>query len=822
VDAWSGDFASAAKCTQLISDARAGHFNALVVQVRRRGDAFYRSLLEPRNSGISASFDPLEDLISKAHDTSGGQARIEIHAWIVTYNIWNNQFTPPAVSTPPHPYNAHPEWLTRDASGATWDGSNYALDPGHPGVQQHTRDVAMDLVARYDIDGLNWDYVRYAGSNWGYNETAVARFNALTGRAGIPSSADDAWKQFRRDQVTALVRRVYLDAIAIKPRIKLSADTITWAPGPTSDAAWYASSAAWNSVLQDWRGWMEEGILDLNLPMNYFDHGVRSGDYLNWSAFAKNHRFGRHVAIGPGLYLNAASNAIVQLREFRQASAAGNRADGVCGYVYKELNAGNAVPRAEFLAALTQPSALDAIHPPVFEAKATPPPMPWKTSPTHGHLRGFVELAADSARLDGATVRLSGPATRTLSTDANGFFGAVDLPAGSYSITATYPGLESATTHASITAGSVTSSTLALAQSAADQLIGNIRAFPGAFSGIVAWQLAQPVSCWVEYGTTPELGLSTPPQSGVSTQRHVLLVELGSAPEVFYRVVAKPVATELRSRIHSFRMASSDLIVDSTSALLSGSWIAGTSSADKWSTNYHYATTSAGSATATATFIARIETPGRYDVYAWNPGGSNRSTNAPFEIRSEAGSIVVRISQTPMHAGWRLLAAGVPLLRGTNAWVRLGNSTGESSKVVLADAVKWAYAPNQDPPPAGNVPDWWARFYFNTPIPGGTDPDLDGFSNASEFIAGTAPDDAGSRLGFSAVAAPGTGVLLRVLPAFRDRAYQLEKRAEAASGPWLMPESPAIHFEPDGSGTFLLTPPMGPAAFHRLKVGLKP
>ena len=56
----------------------------------------------------------------------------------------------------------------------------------------------------------------------------------------------------------------------LKAEVSHTADTITWAPGPTSDAQWYSSSAAWNSVLQDWRGWMEEGILDLNVPMNYF------------------------------------------------------------------------------------------------------------------------------------------------------------------------------------------------------------------------------------------------------------------------------------------------------------------------------------------------------------------------------------------------------------------------------------------------------------------------------------------------------------------------------------------------------------------------
>lgn len=168
-----------------------------------------------------------------------------------------------------HPFRRHPEWLTRSAGGATWDGANYAFDPGHPGVQQHTFDVALDLVRRYDLDGLHWDYVRYAGKDWGYNVVAVRRFNARHGRTGKPASTDPDWLQFRRDQVTALVRKVYLAALAEKPALKISAATITFAPG-ISDTAQWPRSAAYSDVLQDWRAWMEEGILDWNLPMTYF------------------------------------------------------------------------------------------------------------------------------------------------------------------------------------------------------------------------------------------------------------------------------------------------------------------------------------------------------------------------------------------------------------------------------------------------------------------------------------------------------------------------------------------------------------------------
>ncbi len=822
VDAWSGDFASPSKCSQLISDARAGNFNALIVQVRRRGDAFYNSLFEPKNSSISSSFDPLADLIRKAHDTAGGQPRIEIHAWIVTYNIWNNQATPPGASSPPHPFNAHAEWLTRDVNGATWDNTHgvYAFDPAHPEVQRHTFNVAMDLITRYDLDGLNWDYIRYNGPTWGYHPVAVARFNARSGRTGIPPKDDEAWKQFRRDEVTALVRKVYLHAIALKPHLKLSADTITWAPGPQSGADWYASGA-WTEVLQDWRGWMEEGILDLNVPMAYFNHATRATDFLRWSAFAKNHRYGRHVAIGPGLYLNVASNAIVQLREFRQPTTTGAKADGVCGYVYKLLNVDNAVPRSEFLAALTQPSAYDPIQPAVFAEPALPPPMPWKTTPTRGHVLGQVRHRLNGTDLDGATVRFSGPVTRTLTSDGTGFFGAVDLLPGTYTLTASFPGLDPVTTNCLVTAGLVTTRDLELGPALADQVIRQIESFPGRTAAIVSWQLSDPVPAFVEYGSTTNLGLVTPILANSSTNREALLTPLPAGQDVHFRVVARTAGGDVRSRLHVLRTAG-DVILDNPAAAFAGSWTTGTSAVDKYAANYQYAGTTTGSATATATYTPLLQTPGRYDLYVWAPGGSNRSTNAPFEIGYDGGQQTVRLNQTPQHAGWRLLLANRPFRRGEHGYVRLANHTGESGKVIMADAVRWAYAPGQDPAPPGEVPDWWAAYYFGSPVAGSIDHDGDGASTHAEYWMGTAPTVASSRLLVQIEAADPGQVRLRFQPAYQDRLYRLQVRDALGGDSWTTRQDLSPSFESDGSGIFLLTPPADARLFLRVEVTLAP
>ena len=462
VDAFGSGFKNSAEVTAMIDNVRAANANMLVPEVRKRGDAYYLgSPYEPKATDMAAGFDSLQEIIDKAHDTSGGKARIDVHAWIVSYKIWGSELTAPAASTPPHPFNAHPDWLTQDYNGASWDGTSYSFDPGLPEVQKYTYNVCLDIIARYDIDGFNFDYIRYTGNDWGYHPVTVARFNSRHARTGKPAPTDPLWLQFRRDQVTALVRKVYLNAIALKPGIKISADTITWGNGPTSDASWRSSSSAYTDVLQDWRSWMEEGILDLNIPMAYYRQHELPNAYLTWMNFAKDRKFNRHLAVGPGIYLNYTTNAIAQMRLTRNASPSGNSAEGVCGYVYKQPdNQGTSF--ATFRNYLTTPGAMDPITPPMFSTAAPVPVMPWKNAPATGHLKGFVYGGSATNALDGAAVSISGAASRNQTNDATGFYGFVDLAPGAYTINATCPGYLPTSNNVTITAGSVTTRDLML------------------------------------------------------------------------------------------------------------------------------------------------------------------------------------------------------------------------------------------------------------------------------------------------------------------------------------------------------------------------
>ena len=489
----------------VVQRAKAAKANAIFAQVRRRGDAWYVTPFEPKFANIVAGFDPLADLINEAHAN-----QIEVHAFVIMGSIWISTLTPPSITLPAsplHAFNQHGgydpvtkqivpgpnNWLTRtllpDGAASSFQGhrigSDFWIDFGHPDAEAYTVDVMMHLVRSYQIDGLHFDRIRYPefaasgqtptnGTNIGYNAVSVARFNARHGKTGNPATGDPLWMQWRRDQVSNVVRRVYLNAIAERPSLKVSAALIAFgggpacAPGPNCQTdldAWRNAEAYWR-VYQDWRAWTEEGILDIAIPMNYKREHIaaQATQFTQWSNWLKDHQYSRAGMIGLGSFINPVEGTLRQVRSsLLQPSPQGNMAKGVIffsmatsnslvtnGVTSTQLPNPFSVPPnqvtplrsyAEFASALAtgkSVNGLTAYEDPVlnpeavFAQTAIIPAHSWKTSPTRGHLMGFARRA-DASVLDTATVtikNLETNAVRTTATDGGGFYGGVDLPPG--------------------------------------------------------------------------------------------------------------------------------------------------------------------------------------------------------------------------------------------------------------------------------------------------------------------------------------------------------------------------------------------------------
>lgn len=429
VDGFHAGIRTAAEADQLVADAKTAGLNALIVQVRRRGDALYTKSFEPpvEDPAYAPDFDGLAYLVEKAH-----AAGLEVHAWMNAAPLWRNQ---PPPKDPRHVFNRHgpsaigpDNWLTRDPSGNMVFPVGYFLDPGHPGAASHIASVARNLVSNYAIDGIHLDYIRYPetadfksdGAPVGYSEVSLDRFrkrHGLSNSTPPPAMNDTRWSDWRREQVTQLVRRIYLEVMEVNPRIRVSAAVISWGEGPADPREW-PRSHAYNRIYQDWQGWLKEGILDLAVPMNYFkqaDAGRRAW-YERWIEFEKRGKHGRHMAVGIGAYMNTTQDNLDQLRRAMAPARRGrHRVEGFSLFSY--ANNAKTLPELRKL----------------FPSPASVPPMQWKERPDRGYLCGIV------AGADGENVRIErkiwwGWSRKAVTTDGNGFFGVVGLKPGFYRV----------------------------------------------------------------------------------------------------------------------------------------------------------------------------------------------------------------------------------------------------------------------------------------------------------------------------------------------------------------------------------------------------
>jgi len=432
VDGFNDGFKTPAQCDMLLHRLRAMHCNAVFVQMRKRADAYYQSHYEGWAQDDAGQFDALQYLCGHAH--AAGYQRIQVHAWINACAVGGNASAGPLTKQ-------HPEWLSLSDTGADFDTESTKIDPGNPEAAEWTYRVYMDVVRHYDLDGIHLDFIRYGGDgktvgHWGYNAVSVARYDTRYGAVGQPKWDDPRWRAWRRAQVTALVRRVYVGATALKPKLIVSAATICWGDAPANDAEYEAKSAAYTEVFASWRDWMREGILDLNCPMTYFRAAKSLPKWRGWNTFAKDHQYGHQAALGVGAYLNPVADTLSMVRDTRAQTAAGHRAAGAVVYCYDTPTGLNGQE-------VEGDPALFAALPNVFTRDVLPPSMPWKVHPSTGALMGTLLSGGGLTPLDGAQVtatRHDGKVRRSGESDGNGWFGFAGLPPGTYHVRAACSG----------------------------------------------------------------------------------------------------------------------------------------------------------------------------------------------------------------------------------------------------------------------------------------------------------------------------------------------------------------------------------------------
>jgi uncharacterized lipoprotein YddW (UPF0748 family) len=287
-------------------------------------DALYESKLEPWSEfltgeqGKSPGYDPLAFAVEEAHKRG-----LELHAWFNPYRAWNPSAKgPPAKS---HLVKARPDIARKY-------GKHYWLNPTHPDVQAHSLAVILDVVKRYDVDGVHMDDYFYP-----YPERDAKG-------AEIPFPDDDTWAKYResggklsrddwrRDAVNRFVKQLYADVHAAKPHVKVGISPFgIWRPGNPPGIAGFDQ---YGKLYADAKLWLNEGWVDYFTPQLYWPIHQEKQSYpklLNWWAEQNT----KHRHLWPGIYTGKHTPAeIVAQIELTRASGV---ADGVIHFSAKAI-----------------------------------------------------------------------------------------------------------------------------------------------------------------------------------------------------------------------------------------------------------------------------------------------------------------------------------------------------------------------------------------------------------------------------------------------------------------------------------------------------
>lgn len=260
---------------------------AMFVQVRSQADAMYPSEIVPWSFYLTPAkangnepaepWDPLQFMIEACHARG-----IEFHAWLNPYraigNIANiNNFAPGHVA------RQHPEWLIAN-------GAERILDPGIPEVRQHINEVVMDIVNRYDVDGIHFDDYFYPNAAFNDDATFAAYHRGFTVRA-----------DWRRDNINLLIENISGEIKTSKPWVEFGVSPSgIWRNGGEGSAT--TGLQHYVSLYADSRKWLQEGWIDYLCPQVYWYNGQPGADYKVLIPWWNNNAFGRLIYIGMAGY----------------------------------------------------------------------------------------------------------------------------------------------------------------------------------------------------------------------------------------------------------------------------------------------------------------------------------------------------------------------------------------------------------------------------------------------------------------------------------------------------------------------------------------
>ncbi len=231
-------------------------FNTILPNMLWGGMAYYKSDVLPTYANYAKQGDQVRQCLDACKKYG-----VKCHVWKVNWNMGSHL---DKAFVEKMKAEKRTQVLFNGEQKDTW------LCPSNPLNRRQEADAMLELVRNYpDLDGIHFDYIRYPDSSSCFCDGCRARFEERIGKKVENWPADtrsdalkNEWLQFRRDNITALVKLVHDEAKALRPTIQISAALF---------GNWMSDR---DGVGQDWELWCRNGWLDFACPMDYVDSAV--------------------------------------------------------------------------------------------------------------------------------------------------------------------------------------------------------------------------------------------------------------------------------------------------------------------------------------------------------------------------------------------------------------------------------------------------------------------------------------------------------------------------------------------------------------------
>ena len=261
----------------------------------------------------------------------------------------------------------HPTWLTARRNGKRlWKEGKHNrvwLNPFHPEVQKFIKDLVVETVRNYDIDGIQFDDHFGLPTEFGYDAYTVKLYQKEhKGKRPPANPQNPEWVRWRANKITAFMKQIFQ---AVKANNKNC--IVSVAPNP--------QRISYDLFLADWKSWEKQGLIE-ELVLQVYRNDLKV--FISELQYAEVEAARQRIPVSIGI-LSGLKDRYVPWGQIQNQVQVARRYNfaGVSFFFYETLwNLGREQPikrqnsfRQIFPVAVKRPTLLDGWKPIVLESK---------------------------------------------------------------------------------------------------------------------------------------------------------------------------------------------------------------------------------------------------------------------------------------------------------------------------------------------------------------------------------------------------------------------------------------------------------------------